>query len=83
SRTVAVADVVAPELPDDAFDRLLELDDEAPMRVPDERTVRAMVEAVKSAQENRDSIGGQFEVLARGVPAGLGSHAHWDRRLDG
>jgi chorismate synthase len=38
---------------------------------------------VESARERRDSIGGAFEVLVRGVPPGLGSHTHWDRRLDG
>jgi len=83
SYTVAVADVTAPPLADDAFDALLELPDDAPMRVLDESTTQAMIDAVKTAQANRDSIGGQFEVLARGVPVGLGSHAHWDRRLDG
>ena len=83
SRTVAVADVTAPPLTDDSFDALLELPDDAPMRVLDESAMRAMIDAVKTAQGNRDSIGGQFEILARGVPAGLGSHAHWDRRLDG
>jgi chorismate synthase len=42
-----------------------------------------MVEAVDAARQAGDSIGGVFEVLARGAPPGLGSHAHWDRRLDG
>jgi chorismate synthase len=83
SHTVAVADVTAPPLAEDAFDALLELSDDAPMRVLDEATTQEMIDAVKKAQRNHDSIGGQFEVLARGVPAGLGSHAHWDRRLDG
>ena len=83
SHTVAVADVSAAPLTDDAFDALRDLSDDAPMRVLDEATMQAMVDAVKNAQASRDSIGGQFEVLARAVPPGLGSHAHWDRRLDG
>jgi chorismate synthase len=53
------------------------------MRAVDEQTVQRMIEAVESARERKDSIGGSFEVLARGVPPGLGSHVHWDRRLDG
>jgi len=42
-----------------------------------------MIEAVESARARKDSIGGSFEVLVRGLPPGLGSHVHWDRRLDG
>lgn len=83
SRTLAVGQVVARDVEDDDFDTLLALADDAPMRTTDESTTRAMIEAVEQAREKRDSIGGVFEVLARGVPAGLGSHAHWDRRLDG
>ena len=83
SRTVAVRNVVAPEDGEEAFDALAGLPDDAPMRTTDEATARAMIAEVEAAREAGDSIGGVFEVLARGVPAGLGSHAHWDRRLDG
>jgi chorismate synthase len=38
---------------------------------------------VEQARKNGDSLGGIFEVTAKGVPVGLGSHVHWDRRLDG
>jgi chorismate synthase len=56
----------------------------------DENTVRcfdpvvtgAMVAAVKAAAKEGDSLGGVAEVLAYGVPVGLGSHVHWDRKLD-
>jgi len=41
-----------------------------------------MVAAVKSAAKDGDSLGGVAEVLAYGVPVGLGSHVHWDRKLD-
>jgi len=41
------------------------------------------VEAIKAAAKDGDSLGGVVEVLAYGVPVGLGSHVHWDRRLDG
>ncbi len=43
----------------------------------------AMVDEIKTAAKDGDSLGGVVEVLAYGVPVGLGSHVHWDRRLDG
>ena len=42
-----------------------------------------MVDEVKAVSKAGDSLGGVVEVLAYGVPVGLGSHVHWDRRLDG
>ena len=42
-----------------------------------------MVAEVKAVSKEGDSLGGVVEVLATGVPVGLGSHVHWDRRLDG
>ena len=43
----------------------------------------AMVEAIKAAAKEGDSLGGVVEVLGFGVPVGLGAHVHWDRKLDG
>jgi chorismate synthase len=57
--------------------------DESPVRAADPEAEARMVEAVKAAAKEGDSIGGVAEVLAYGVPVGLGSHVHWDRRLDG
>jgi chorismate synthase len=42
-----------------------------------------MREAIDAARERGDTLGGGFEVIVHGVPAGLGSHVHWDRKLDG
>ena len=42
-----------------------------------------MVREIEKAQKDGDTIGGTFEVIARGVPPGLGSHTGWDTRLDG
>jgi chorismate synthase len=42
-----------------------------------------MVELIEDAKDRRDTLGGVFEVIAYGVPAGIGSHVHYDRRLDG
>ena len=41
-----------------------------------------MVAAIKAAAKQGDSVGGIVEVVAYGVPVGLGSHVHWDRKLD-
>jgi chorismate synthase len=43
----------------------------------------AMRDAIREAAHQGDTLGGVFEVVATGVPAGLGSHVHWDRKLDG
>jgi chorismate synthase len=81
SHTVSVGDAVAPPLGEGDFDRLLAMAEDAPMRCLDPAATEAMIAAVEAARSDKDSIGGVFEVLARGVPPGLGSHAHWDRRL--
>jgi chorismate synthase len=56
--------------------------DESPVRCFDDDAEEAMVEAIKAAAKDGDSLGGVSEVLAYGVPVGLGSHVHWDRKLD-
>jgi chorismate synthase len=61
----------------------LERVDDSPVRCFDSEVEARMVEAVKAAAKDGDSLGGVVEVLAYGVPVGLGSHVHWDRRLDG
>lgn len=43
----------------------------------------SMIEAIKAAAKDGDSLGGIIELLAYGVPVGLGSHVHWDRKIDG
>ena len=82
SRTVAVADVVAPEVDDEGMAALLALPDDAPFRCASTEVCARMADAVDAARQAGDSVGGVFEVLARGLPPGLGSHVHWDRRLD-
>src|SRR3954464_3726209 len=61
----------------------LEIIDDSPVRCFDGDAEAAMVQEVKAAQAEGDSLGGGVEVLAYGVPVGLGSHVHWDRKLDG
>ena len=57
--------------------------DASAVRSFDAEAEERMVAAVKAAAKEGDSLGGVAEVLAYGVPVGLGSHVHWDRRLDG
>ncbi len=52
------------------------------VRCPDEEAAVRMREAIDAARQAGDSLGGVFVVGATGVPVGLGSHVHWDRRLD-
>ena len=61
----------------------LEAVDASSVRCFDPEAEEAMVRAIKAAAKEGDSLGGVVEVLAFDVPVGLGSHVHWDRRLDG
>ena len=56
---------------------------ESPLRCVDDETETKMKAEVDHALRAGDSVGGIFEVVARGVPPGLGSHAQWDEKLDG
>jgi chorismate synthase len=53
-----------------------------PLRCPDPEAEQLMVARIDEARSSGDTVGGIFEVVATGVPIGLGSHVHWDRRLD-
>jgi chorismate synthase len=55
----------------------------SPVRCPVADASRRMVEEIDAAGERGDTLGGTFRVIATGLPAGLGSHVHWDRKLDG
>jgi chorismate synthase len=56
--------------------------DESPVRCFDKAAEEAMIAEVEAAAKVGDSLGGIVEILAYGVPIGLGSHVHWDRKLD-
>lgn len=82
SHVVRIGAAAAPEgLRPTAFD--LDAIDASPVRCFDERASQAMVAEIDAAGEVGDSLGGTIEVLVEGVPTGLGSHVHWDRKLDG
>jgi chorismate synthase len=56
--------------------------DEDPVRCADSQTSAAMITEIEAAHSDGDTLGGVVEVLAYNLPPGLGSHVHWDRRLD-
>ena len=56
--------------------------DSSEVRCFDPAASAAMIDEIKAAAKDGDSLGGVVEVLAYGVPVGLGSHVHWDRKLD-
>jgi len=66
-----------------SFEDIVALADDSPTRCVDSAAAARMVAAIDAAREAGDTLGGVFEVAARGVPPGLGSYAQWDRRLDG
>ena len=53
------------------------------MRCLDKKAEKEMMNAIDAAKENGDSIGGIVEVIVEGMPAGVGSYVHYDRKLDG
>jgi chorismate synthase len=81
SHTVELGTVAAPAEPMPGPDDVPALDAD-PLRCFDPDTGAAMVAEVDAARADGDTLGGVVEVLAYGLPPGLGSHVHWDRRLD-
>lgn len=57
--------------------------EESPVRCADSAAAERMIAAIDAAKEAGDTLGGVFEIWATGLPIGLGSHVHWDRKLDG
>jgi chorismate synthase len=56
--------------------------DASPVRVFDTSAEQAMIEAIEAAKADRDTLGGVVEVLTYGLVPGIGSHVHWDRKID-
>jgi chorismate synthase len=82
SHTVAIGTArVGPEADLPRSDQVEALDAD-PVRTLDPEVSAAMVAEVEAARDDGDTLGGVVEVLAFGLPPGLGSHVHWDRRLD-
>ncbi|HEX8421825.1 MAG TPA: chorismate synthase [Pyrinomonadaceae bacterium] len=65
------------------WDEINAIEDDAPLRCGDGEAQARMVELIDEKRREGDTLGGVFEVVARGVVAGLGAHTSWDEKLDG
>jgi chorismate synthase len=66
-----------------AISKISELADESEVRILDKTIEAKAIAAIKSCKKKGDTLGGIFEVLVSGLPIGLGSYVHYDRKLDG
>lgn len=78
-----IAGIKAEERPDLTIDEKIEISEASPVRSLDEEAGQEMMDAIDQAKKDGDSIGGVCEVYVEGVPAGIGSYVHYDRKLDG
>jgi chorismate synthase len=74
---------VSPPIEEQDLIKRHQLAEQSELRFPDPSRDKDFVELIDRAKEMGESLGGVFEVFAVGVPPGLGSHVHWDRKLDG
>lgn len=74
---------VCPPIEEQDLIKRHQLAEQSELRFPDPSKDKDFVELIDRAKEMGESLGGVFEVFAVGVPPGLGSHVHWDRKLDG
>jgi len=81
SHVIELGGVRAPSGLWPAPEDVVRLDDD-PVRCFDADTSKLMVERIDQAHKDGDTLGGVVEVVVHGLPPGLGSHVHWDRRLD-
>jgi chorismate synthase len=83
SHVFSIGSVALPAGTTVSFDQAAALPDDSPLRCVDEHTTAKMIETIDAAKVAGDTMGGGFEVIATGVPIGLGSYVQWDRKLDG
>ena len=83
SHVVAIGRVALPAAHTVSFERAAAIPADSQLRCVDAGLEAAMIAEIDRAREAGDTVGGAFEVIARGVPPGLGSYTQWDRKLDG
>ena len=83
SHVSAVGDAMLPEDRTVSFAEARAIPEDSPLRCADANVQQRMIAAIDTARDAGDTLGGAFEVIATGIPPGLGSYVQWDRKLDG
>jgi len=83
SHVIQVGQVAVERPLEVSWEAIQSLPHDSPLGCTDPEVQKRMMAEVDRARAARDSVNGAFQVVARGVPAGFGSHVHWDRKLDG
>jgi chorismate synthase len=83
SHVSAIGDIVVPADRVVTFAEAAALPDDGPLRCTNEPLQQRMMAAIDAAKDAGDTLGGAFEIIATGLPPGLGSYVQWDRKLDG
>ncbi len=66
-----------------SWEEVCQIADDSPLRCADKQVEQEMIRLIEEAKKEGDTLGGVFEVIAKGVPVGLGSHVSWREKLDG
>lgn len=82
SHVIEIGGVKAEEITYQNLDELIQMTEESSVRCADKNVEEKMKEAIDTAKQNGDSIGGVVEVIVEGMPPGVGSYVHYDRKLD-
>jgi chorismate synthase len=80
---VSIGSIEAKIPPEISLEQLARVSEESPVRVADAEAERAIIAEIDACKKEGDTLGGVVEVVAAGLPVGLGSHVQWDRKLDG
>src|SRR3954471_5636102 len=83
SHVVAIGSAAVPDAAVVTFEQAKSIPADSALHCVDRSVERQMIALIDEAREAGDTMGGTFEVIARGVPPGLGSYVQWDRKLDG
>jgi chorismate synthase len=83
SHVVSIGAASIPDALAVTFEDVARIPDDSALHCVDRGVEQQMIAQIDAAREAGDTMGGSFEVIARGVPVGLGSHVQWDRKLDG
>ncbi|MGN7178467.1 chorismate synthase [Paenibacillus sp. FSL R5-0490] len=82
AHVIEIGGVVSGQRDYSSLKELKKITEESPVRCLDQAAAQKMMAAIDSAKENGDSIGGVVEVIVEGMPPGVGSYVHYDRKLD-